>query len=126
MTPTRLEGRLRALVLVALGLLLALSAASLYAALPGTGMVPLTIALLLAAPLLLPLPGLARGRRRTGVWSLFLVAPYLALGLTEVVSNPLARGLATAVIVTAFATSIVLVAWLRVARRAAVVQSAQS
>lgn len=122
MSPPDLERRLRAGVIAAFAALLALSAASLYRALPGDGAVPLTIALLLAAPLLLPLPGLARGKRRTGVWSLFLVAPYLALGLTEVVSNPLARGLATGVIVTAFATSIALVAWLRVARRAGCVQ----
>lgn len=42
-------------------------------------------------PLLLPLPGLALGTRRTQSWAPLSLAPVLALALTEVLVNPAAR-----------------------------------
>jgi uncharacterized membrane protein len=58
-------------------------------------------------PLLLPLPGLARGTRRTQTWAPLTLAPVLALALTEVLVNPVARtrcAVTLALVLAAFAT----------------------
>jgi len=49
------------------------------------------ITALAVLPLLLPLPGLARGTRRTFGWAPMTLAPALALALTEVLVNAPAR-----------------------------------
>jgi uncharacterized membrane protein len=57
-------------------------------------------------PLLLPLPGLARGSRQALHAAPLALAPALALALTEVVANPPARacaGLSLALVLAAFA-----------------------
>lgn len=54
----------------------------------GVGWVTTAIAFL---PLLPPLPGLARGTRRTQSWAPLTLAPVLALALTEVLVNAAAR-----------------------------------
>ena len=77
------------------------------------GLVTTAIALL---PLLMPLPGLFLGQRRTLQWSPLALAPALALALTEVLVNAPARMLVTlslALILAAFAT---LIAALRCSR----------
>ena len=51
------------------------------------GIGPLTTALALL-PLLAPLPGMARGTRRTLRWAPLTLAPPLALALTEILVNP--------------------------------------
>ena len=68
-------------------------------------------------PLLLPLPGLARGTRRTQSWAPLTLAPVLALALTEVLVNAAARmrvALTLALVLAAFAA---LLAALRAASR---------
>ncbi|MEX2149110.1 MAG: DUF2069 domain-containing protein [Steroidobacteraceae bacterium] len=57
-------------------------------------------------PLLLPLPGLVRGTRRTQSWAPLALAPALAMALTEVLVNPAVRlrvTLTLALILAAFA-----------------------
>ena len=57
-------------------------------------------------PLLLPLPGLVRGTRRTHSWAPLALAPALAMALTEVLVNPAVRlrvTLTLALILAAFA-----------------------
>ena len=57
-------------------------------------------------PLLLPLPGLVRGTRRTRSWAPLALAPVLAMALTEVLVNPAVRLRVTvtlALILAAFA-----------------------
>jgi uncharacterized membrane protein len=57
-------------------------------------------------PLLLPLPGLVRGTRRTQSWAPLALAPVLAMALTEVMVNPAVRlrvAFTLALILTAFA-----------------------
>lgn len=49
------------------------------------------LALLVAAPLALPLPGLWRGRRYTYQWCSLLVLFYAGFGLTEAIATPAAR-----------------------------------
>lgn len=46
---------------------------------------------LLAVPLLLPLPGLIRGRAYTYAWTSLLTLLYLTWALTELLANPAAR-----------------------------------
>jgi uncharacterized membrane protein len=60
-------------------------------------------------PLLLPLPGLVRGTRRTQSWAPLALAPVLAMALTEVLVNPAARlrvTLTLALILAAFAATL--------------------
>lgn len=56
-------------------------------------------------PLLLPLPGLARGIRRTQTWAPLALTPVLAVSLAEVLVNPAVRlriALTLALILAAF------------------------
>jgi uncharacterized membrane protein len=74
-----------------------------------------TIAILLftVVPLLLPLPGLWQGRRRTYRWAALTLAPAMTWSLTEVVANPAARRPAACAALLAFCSLAALVAALR-------------
>lgn len=72
----------------------------------------------LGLPLLLPLPGLLRGRRRTYAWATLCLAPLMVHGLTEVVASPDARLAAGALLFAGLAAFVALVAYLRVTRPA--------
>ncbi len=50
-------------------------------------------------PLLLPLPGMLRGRSYTYAWNSMLLLLYLTLGITEAMGAPQERGFAYAVLV---------------------------
>ena len=80
----------------------------------GIGIITTAIALL---PLLLPLPGLVRARRRTLQWSPLTLAPALALALTEILVNAPARIAVTSTLVLIFAAFAIIVAALRVIQR---------
>lgn len=73
-----------------------------------------TAALLL--PLLLPLPGLWRGNRRTCAWATLCVAPYFIYGTTEVIANPAVRAAAAAILFAGLAWFASLVYCLRALR----------
>lgn len=77
----------------------------------GAGIGPVTTAIALL-PLLLPLPGLMRGRRRMLQWSPLTLAPALALALTELLTG--ARGPATLTLALIFAAFAAGIAALRV------------
>lgn len=79
----------------------------------GIGPVTAVIALL---PLLMPLPGLVMGWRRTLQWSPLMLAPALALALTEILVNAPARRLVTLTLVLIFAAFAMLIAALRSSR----------
>lgn len=68
----------------------------------------------LLIPLLLPLPGLLRGNRRTCAWATLCVAPYFAYGMTEVIANPAVRALAGGILFASLAWFASLVYCLRV------------
>lgn len=76
----------------------------------------LVFACLLLVPLLLPLPGLLRGRRRTHAWATLCVAPYFIYGMTEVIANPAVRDMAGAILFASLALFIALVSYLRLTR----------
>ncbi|MFZ2507749.1 MAG: DUF2069 domain-containing protein [Steroidobacteraceae bacterium] len=80
----------------------------------GVGAITTAIAL---APLLLPLPGLMRGKRRTLQWSPLTLAPALAMALTELLVNAPARAPATLSIALIFAAFATVVALLRIVQR---------
>jgi uncharacterized membrane protein len=75
-----------------------------------------TAALLL--PLLLPVPGLWRGNRRTCAWATLCIAPYIVYGITEVIANPGVRVAAGAILFAGLAWFVSLVYCLRVSRPA--------
>lgn len=79
----------------------------------GIGPVTAAIALL---PLLMPLPGLFMGWRRTLQWSPLTLAPALALALTEILVNAPARKLVTLTLALIFAAFAMLIAALRSSR----------
>lgn len=76
----------------------------------------LLVALAWLAPLLLPLPGVLRGSRRTCVWATLCVAPYLIAGVTETIANPALRALAAAIVFAGIAWFAALIRYLRVTR----------
>ena len=78
-----------------------------------TGVARLAI---LLVPLLLPLPGLLRGQRRTYAWATMCVTPYFIYGLTEVIANPAVRAPAGAILFASLAWFVTLVNYLRVTR----------
>lgn len=95
-------GRARHFALAA-WILLALSVAAWPFAGAGTGAITSAIAFL---PLLLPLPGIARGSLRALRASPMALAPVLALAITETLANPAARftaGATLALVLLAFA-----------------------
>jgi len=67
-------------------------------------------------PLLLPLPGLWRGNRRTCAWATLCVAPYFIYGVTEVIANPVVRVTAAMILFAGLAWFASLVYCLRVSR----------
>jgi uncharacterized membrane protein len=74
----------------------------------------LVLWLLTVLPLLVALPGLWQGRRRTYRWAGLTLAPALAWGLTEMLANAAAGAVATATALLAFLALAALVAALRV------------
>ncbi len=76
----------------------------------------LGLAAALLWPLLLPLPGILRRRRRTFAWATLCVTPYFIYGTTEAVANPAVRTLAAAILAASLLLFCALVAWLRLTR----------
>ncbi len=71
---------------------------------------------LLILPLLLVLPGIAKGSRFACAGSTLLLTPYIGWGIVEMVANPPARLFAGASVLAAMACFFGLVYWLRVLR----------
>lgn len=107
-----LPGRVRAVVLLLVAALAALVVLWQWDSLASGSPLPL----LWLVPLLPALPGIVRGKRYTYAWSTLLVTGYIAIALTEIVANAAQRGVAIAMLLTAFALFVALVAFLRVSR----------
>jgi uncharacterized membrane protein len=73
-------------------------------------------ALLLLLPVLAPLPGILRRRRRTFAWATLCVAPYFIYGMTEVIANPAVRLAAGAILFASLGWFVTLVRYLRLSR----------
>ncbi|MFO1408545.1 MAG: DUF2069 domain-containing protein [Steroidobacteraceae bacterium] len=76
----------------------------------------LLLAAWLLLPLALPLPGIARGDRRTHAWATLCTVPGFVYGITESIANPAARGPAAAVLAASLVFFFALVAHLRASR----------
>lgn len=72
----------------------------------------------LSSPLLIALPRLSAGNRRTYAWMTLAVTPFLIVGITEAVANPSTRAWAAACLFVAFALFVMLVSYLRTTRGA--------
>ena len=77
---------------------------------------PWPICALAIGPLLVPLRGLARGRRRTYAWATLLAIPYLVFALTELLVNPAARWVASISLLLVFGWFCTMVFFLRASR----------
>ena len=74
------------------------------------------LALFLFVPLMLPLSGLLRRRRRTYAWATLCLTPHFVYALTEVVASPALRLHTGAMLVLSLALMVALVAYLRLTR----------
>ena len=70
----------------------------------------------LALPLVVGLPFLYSGRRRSYAWMTLALAPSLVLGLTEVVANPAMRSWAALLLFGVLVVFALLIAYLRATR----------
>ena len=104
--------------LVALALLFALAGTALLAAFFGerSALSFWLLVLLLVGPLLVALPGLLRGRRRTFAWATLCVTPHFIYALTEIVANPAIRPLAAVMFGLSLGLVVTLIAYLRLTR----------
>lgn len=105
------QRRARGLTLLAWAGLLVLLLA--WHAVPRAGALGSIVLALVALPLLAPLPGLWKGRRRSYRWAPLTLAPALAWSLTEILANPAARAYATAAALLSFLSLAAIVASLR-------------
>ncbi len=74
----------------------------------------LTRAMLFSIPLLLPLPGLLRGRRFTYRWATLCVLPYFVVAITEAFANATVRMWALAMLGIALLWFFTLIGFIRV------------
>lgn len=70
----------------------------------------------LTLPLLIALPRLLAGHRRTYAWMSLAVTPYLVVAITEAVANPVGRPWAGLCLLVAFLLFVLLIAYLRLTR----------
>lgn len=70
---------------------------------------------LYSIPLLLPLPGLIKGRRYTHTWATLCVLPYFIVSVTEAVANPAIHRWALAVLAASLLWFFALITFLRIA-----------
>lgn len=70
----------------------------------------------LTLPLLIALPRLLAGHRRTYAWMTLAVTPFLIVAITEAVANPAGRVWAALCLIVAFLLFVLLIAYLRLSR----------
>lgn len=70
----------------------------------------------LTLPLLIALPRLLAGHRRTYAWMTLAITPFLIVAITEAVANPAGRAWAGLCLLVAFLLFVMLIAYLRITR----------
>lgn len=70
----------------------------------------------LTLPLLIAIPRLLSGHRRTYAWMTLAVTPFIIVAITEAVANPAQRVWAGLCLAVAFLLFVLLIAYLRVTR----------
>jgi uncharacterized membrane protein len=71
---------------------------------------------ILTVPLLIALPRLLAGHRRTYAWMTLAVTPFLIVAITEAVASPGGRIWAALCLIAAFVLFVLLIAYLRLSR----------
>src|SRR5690606_34767148 len=84
----------------------------------GTGLTvgDVVLIVVLTLPLVVALPRLLAGHRRTYAWMTLAVTPYLIVAITEAVANPAQRAWAALCLGIAFLFFLLLIVYLRVTR----------
>jgi uncharacterized membrane protein len=70
----------------------------------------------LTTPLLIAIPKVLAGDRRTYAWLTLAVTPFIVMGITEAVANPASRVWAGLCLMTGLLLFVLLIAYLRVTR----------
>ena len=85
----------------------------------GTGLSlgDVVLIVVLTLPLVIALPRLLAGHRRTYAWMTLAVTPYLVVAITEAVANPSQRPWAAVCLAIAFVFFVLLIAYLRFTRQ---------
>jgi uncharacterized membrane protein len=89
----------------------------------GISALKITVGTVLTLPLIIAVPLLYAGHRRTYAWMTLAVVPSLVLAITETVANSAIRGWAALCLLAAFALFILLIAHLRATRATAAMTS---
>jgi uncharacterized membrane protein len=82
----------------------------------GLSVADLVLIAALSLPLLIAVPKLLAGNRRTYAWMTLAITPYLVVAITEAVANPASRAWAGLCLMVAFLLFVLLIAYLRVTR----------
>jgi uncharacterized membrane protein len=106
--------RARVAVVATIGILIA--ALVLWRVQTGFSVGDAVLVVALTLPLLIALPRLLAGHRRTYAWMSLAVTPFLVVAITEAVANPIGRAWAGLCLVVAFVLFVLLIAYLRVTR----------
>ncbi|WP_157995269.1 DUF2069 domain-containing protein [Peristeroidobacter soli] len=114
MSNEALIARARFAVVVTIGILIAALIA--WRVLTGFSVGDAALIVVLTLPLLIALPRLLRGHRRTYAWMTLAVTPFLVVAITEAVANPAGRVWAALCLVVAFVLFVLLIAYLRFTR----------
>lgn len=70
----------------------------------------------LTLPLLIGVPKVLAGHRRTYAWMTLAITPYIVVAITEAVANPASRAWAGLCLMMGFLLFVLLIAYLRVTR----------
>jgi uncharacterized membrane protein len=82
----------------------------------GFSMADAVLIVALTLPLLIALPRLLAGHRRTYAWMTLAITPFLVVAITEAVANPAGRAWAGLCLLVAFLLFVMLIAYLRITR----------
>ena len=109
-----LAARLRIAVIVNAAALV--TSLIVWRAMTGFSVADAVLIAILSAPLVIAVPKLLAGNRRTYAWMTLAVTPYLVVAITEAVANPQSRAWAGLCLTVAFLLFVLLIAYLRVTR----------
>jgi uncharacterized membrane protein len=109
-----LAARLRYLVVANVSALIA--ALVLWRARTGLSAVDMVLIAALALPLVIAVPKLLAGNRRTYAWMTLAITPYIVVAITEAVASPASRAWAGLCLMVALVLFVLLIGYLRVTR----------
>nr|WP_298723821.1 DUF2069 domain-containing protein [uncultured Steroidobacter sp.] len=109
-----LIARTRIVVVSTIGILIATLIA--WRVQTGFSIADAVLIVVLTLPLLIALPRLWAGHRRTYAWMSLAVTPFLIVAITEAVANPAGRAWAGVCLIVAFLLFVLLIAYLRLTR----------